>query len=118
MGLAIQSVSASPNSAAKNQKNLLSHGVNGAYIKNLVEPDQTAVMQRMLQMPVSEGQRTSLTATGTNFNISGAKASYSAQKNFEHMRNNLQDNASNKGYAAPAGAQSQSKISMKQAEGN
>ena len=44
LGLAIQSVSASPNSGAKNQKNLLSHGVNGAYIKNLMEPDQTAMM--------------------------------------------------------------------------
>jgi hypothetical protein len=44
LGLAIQSVSASPNSGVKNQKNLLSHGVNGAYIKNLMEPDQTTVM--------------------------------------------------------------------------
>jgi hypothetical protein len=32
------------------------------------------------------------------------------------MRSNLQENASNKGYNVPIGAQSQSKISMKQAD--
>ena len=69
-------------------------------------------------MPANDGQRTSLTATGTNFNLAAAKASYSAQKNLEHMRNNLQENASNKGHVAPTGAQSQSKISMNKHEGN
>jgi hypothetical protein len=106
-------VSASPNSGAKNQKHLLSQGVNGAYIKSLTEQhEQSALGQRNIPLPANEAQRSSLTATGTNFNISAQKASQSAQKQIEKLRN-LQENASSNGTQGQSGVQSQSHISTK-----
>lgn len=111
LGLAIQSVSASPNSGAKGQKNLLSHGVNGAYIKSLMEQDSAAAVQRNLPAPGNEAQRSSLTATGTNFHIATQKTNQSAQKQLEKMRN-MQDNGSGNNMAQN-GIQSQTQISVK-----
>lgn len=76
-----------------------------------------AIGQRHIQIPGSEAQRSSLTATGTNFNISAQKASQSAQKQIEKLRN-MQENASSNGHPAQSGVQSQSQISMKGGDGN
>lgn len=54
LGLAIQSVSASPNSGAKNQKHLLSQGVNGAYLKSMTDQEQSVLGQRNIHVPANE----------------------------------------------------------------
>lgn len=122
LGLGIQSVNASPNSAAKGQKHLLSQGVNGAYIKSLTEQDNPAsvgLAQRRLPGAGSEAQRTSLGTAGLDSEhvYAWQKASQSAQKHLEKLRNQPEIN----GFPGTAGSnnhtsggvQSQSQTSMK-----